>query len=66
MNATELQTLKDEVKPHLSEIGYKRWEKFLIKCLRTLPIREARQAVLKEADEIAKREYFLRLSNGSK
>lgn len=66
MNATELQTLKDEVKPHLSEVGFKRWEKSLIKSLRTLPIREARQAVLKEADEIAKREYFLRLSNGSK
>lgn len=63
MNAQELNELKEQVKPHLSEIGYKRWEKHLIKCLQTMPIRELRKEVERYANEVYNTEIKLKLSN---
>lgn len=63
MNAQELNELKEQVKPHLSEIGYKRWEKYLIKCLQIMPIRELRKEVERYANEVYSTEVKLNIVN---
>jgi len=63
MNAQELNELKEQVRPYLSEIGYKRWEKHLVACLRTMPIRELRKEAERYANEVCNTETKLKLVN---
>ena len=64
MNAEQLTQFKEELRPHLSEIGFKRWEKYLAKCLSMMPVKEAKNAAIKYADEIYNKELQLKLTNG--
>lgn len=59
MTLDELNEIKAQVKAVLSELGYKRWEKHLIKCLTNMPMREARKEIESKANEIAQTEQKL-------
>ena len=63
MKAEELNEIKAEAKQYLTEIGYARWHKHLVKCLRTLPVKEARKEIIRYANEIADREMQLKIRN---
>ena len=63
MQVEELNEIKAEAKQHLTEIGYARWKRHLIKCLRNLPMKEARQEIIRYANEIANREMQLKIRN---
>lgn len=63
MNAEEQNAIKAHVKSVLSEIGYKRWEKHMIKCLANLPLLEARKEIERKANEIAQIEFKLNMLN---
>lgn len=63
MQLEELNAIKAEAKSKLSPIGYKRWEKHLIKCLSTQPMREVRKEIQKKFSEIFMKEIQLTLRN---
>lgn len=66
MNAEELNELKAPFKKALSEIGYKRFEKHLVKCLRNMPLIEARKEIIRFGNEVAQKEFVLNIANGNK
>ena len=63
MQFQELNEIKAEAKQYLTEIGYARWKRHLVKCLRTLPMKEARQEIIRYANEIANKEMQLKIRN---
>lgn len=63
MQLEELNAIKAEVRSKLSPVGYKRWEKHLINCLSTQPMREVRKESEKKFSEIFMKEIQLTLRN---
>ena len=63
MTLEELNEIKAQVKAALSDVGYKRWEKHMVKCLKTLPMKEARKEMQRCAQEIYETEMKLHMVN---
>ncbi len=64
MDGEELNKLKATFKEHLTEIGYARWKKHLVKCLGNMALKEARKEIIRFGNEIAQKEHILKIANG--
>ena len=64
MTAEELNTLKATFKEHLTEIGYTRWEKYLFKCMGSMPFYMHLIEPMKYGGELIQKEHILKIANG--